>query len=52
MRRTLNLCPENGVTVSVVYAKGYRLDILDNAAREELSVTRQMPHRLLPSAGR
>ena len=26
MRRTLNLCAENGVTVSVVYAQGYRLD--------------------------
>jgi len=37
MRRTLNLCPENGVTVSVVYAQGYRLDILDHAARSELS---------------
>lgn len=37
MRRTLNLCAENGVTVTVVYAQGYRLDILDNAAREELT---------------
>jgi DNA-binding response OmpR family regulator len=37
MRRTLNLCPETGVTVSVVYAQGYRLDVLDHAARNELS---------------
>ncbi|MWL89900.1 MULTISPECIES: response regulator transcription factor [unclassified Cupriavidus] len=41
MRRTLNLCPENGVTVSVVYAQGYRLDVLDHAAREELTAHRE-----------
>lgn len=37
MRRTLNLCAENGVTITVVYAQGYRLDILDSAARAELT---------------
>ena len=46
MRRTLNLCPENGVTVSVVYAQGYRLDVLDHAARNELSAAA----RLAPAA--
>ncbi len=30
MRRTLDLRPSNGVTIRVVYAKGYRLDVLDN----------------------
>lgn len=38
MRRTLSLGPENGVTVSVVYAQGYRLDVLDNTRADELAV--------------
>ncbi|PLP99785.1 response regulator transcription factor [Cupriavidus pauculus] len=41
MRRTLNLCAENGVTITVVYAQGYRLDILDSAARAELTAHRR-----------
>ncbi|HBD39385.1 MAG TPA: DNA-binding response regulator, partial [Cupriavidus sp.] len=55
MRRTLNLCPETGVTVSVVYAQGYRLDILDQAARHELSAAARVasasstPARMLKS---
>lgn len=40
MRRTLNLCAENGVTITVAYAQGYRLDILDSAARAELTAHR------------
>ncbi|CAG9167344.1 response regulator transcription factor [Cupriavidus pampae] len=36
MRRTLALGPENGVTVSVVYAQGYRLDVLDNARADDV----------------
>lgn len=39
MRRTLNLCPESGVTVNVVYAQGYRLDIIDHVARHDLGET-------------
>lgn len=41
MRRTLDLCAENGVTITVVYAQGYRLDILDSAARAELTAHRR-----------
>lgn len=37
MRRTLDLCPSNGVTISVAYAKGYRLDVLDDATVTLLS---------------
>ncbi len=37
VRRALDLCAENGVTVSVVYARGYRLDVLDDASRAELT---------------
>ncbi|MGO4764279.1 response regulator transcription factor [Cupriavidus sp. 2KB_3] len=37
MRRTLDLCPANGVTVNVVYAQGYRLDILDQTVRADLT---------------
>lgn len=41
MRRTLDLRAENGVTLTVVYAQGYRLDILDSAARAELTAHRR-----------
>ncbi|WP_454766555.1 response regulator transcription factor [Cupriavidus campinensis] len=37
MRRTLDLCPANGVTVNVVYAQGYRLDVLDQVSKAELA---------------
>ncbi|GJG97851.1 response regulator transcription factor [Cupriavidus pauculus] len=43
MRRTLNLCADTGVTITVVYAQGYRLDVLDSAARAELTANRN-PH--------
>lgn len=50
MRRTLNLCPENGVTITVTYAQGYRLDVLDNATRAELSASnRQAPAGVNPT---
>ncbi|SDP51542.1 DNA-binding response regulator, OmpR family, contains REC and winged-helix (wHTH) domain [Ralstonia sp. 25mfcol4.1] len=42
MRRTLDLRAENGVTITVVYAQGYRLDILDSAARAELTAHRRL----------
>jgi len=42
MRRTLALGPENGVTVSVVYAQGYRLDVLDSARADDV-VTPAVP---------
>lgn len=43
MRRTLDLCPANGVTVNVVYAQGYRLDILDQTFRADLAAPPGQP---------
>lgn len=40
MRRTLSLGPENGVTVSVVYAQGYRLDVLESYRPDDSALAR------------
>lgn len=52
MRRTLCLCAENGVTISVVYAQGYRLDVLDSVSRAELTRHRTAFGGITPLSGR
>lgn len=42
MRRTLDLGPQNGITVSVVYAQGYRLDVLDNIRTDDTTPGRSL----------